>query len=223
MTEKRYHKYVEELALTQPHLSLLPTLQRGFSPANVVYLTRLVLADTQNEKTEIPTITKGEGELYISASDKSLQMLEVTRRSLYTELYQTRKQFFDYPIDIPRHDIDRAGVSDAVQKIQKRIGLHRERTQHYIETGELQPVVTELDTEGGEKIDVPTTPTARKERQASLRSAISRAERELRFLVGKGIDSQDESVLKKGRLLTRLKINLKTINDAIAKDKALYE
>lgn len=209
MNEVRYNKLLKELEEIDPGHRFLALLRGGYSVVNVVYLEK-AFADIPQDSTRVisqrvdhrgvakfglpqdgtktPLVKMVEDDagddngfgIEFSADNEVLSELDLQRRGLYYELFTERKKFFDYPFT-PPYNRERAAVSDAVQRIQRRIGALRERVRVYLDSGVLPDVVD--DSEKEDIFVVPTDPYKRMQKVNSLRASISRANREWRTLV----------------------------------------
>jgi hypothetical protein len=193
MNEARYHQKLRELEGIDPNNRFLALLKGGYSSVNVVYLERALLSVPASPITHYPSpITKavdlGVNEEYvkptdlmISADNEVLMELDLQRRALYAQLFTERKKFFDFPFT-PQYNRERAGVSDVVQGIQRRIKSLKERVEVYLETGKLVEVPENAHYTDALFV-VPEDAYKRMQKVNSLRSSISRAQREWRTLV----------------------------------------
>lgn len=196
MNEARYMKLLKELQEIEPNNRFLALLKGGYSSVNVVYLesqisdsrfqisdstsqisnSRLQISDSKILDSELTT----DKNLIISADNEVLMALDLERRALYAQLFTERKKFFDFPFT-PQYNRERAKVSDVVQAIQKRIKCLKERLEVYLETGQLPEV--SVDSEKDDTFVIPEDPYKRMQKVNSLRSSISRAQREWRTLI----------------------------------------
>lgn len=231
MNEARYNQKLRELSEIDPNNRFLALLRGGYSSVNVVYLERAlslvvsgeyrvvsgvrrVVSESRSQNVALNTqdselIT--DKNLIISADNEVLMELDLQRRALYSQLFTERKKFFDFPFT-PQYNRERAGVSDMVQAIQRRIKALKERVEVYLDTGKLVEVVDNgADTEG--VFVIPEDPYKRMQKVNSLRSSISRAQREWRTLVA--IDA--ERAAEKEKSILYLKGCLQKVLSAIEK------
>jgi hypothetical protein len=199
MNEARYNQKLRELSEIDPNNRFLALLRGGYSAVNVIYLERALLGVpsvvsrvpaspiTQKSKPKTQNLDLGVNEefvkptdLMISADNEVLMELDLQRRALYAQLFTERKKFFDFAFT-PQYNRERAKVSDVVQGIQGRIKALKERVDHYLETGKL----VEVSDDGAADAEfvIPEDPYKRMQKVNSLRSSISRAQREWRTLV----------------------------------------
>jgi hypothetical protein len=192
MNEARYNQKLRELSEIDPNNRFLALLKGGYSSVNVVYLERALLSVPVSSITHHPSpITKAvdlgvneeyvkPSDLMISADNEVLMELDLQRRALYAQLFTERKKFFDFPFT-PQYNRERAKVSDMVQGIQRRIKSLKERVDHYLETGKLVEVPE--NAHYTDAFVIPEDAYKRMQKVNSLRSSISRAQREWRTLV----------------------------------------
>ena len=226
MNEARYNQKLKELEGIDPNNRFLALLKGGYSSVNVVYLERAlslivsseyqVESKSHSQNVELNTqeselIT--DKNLIISADNEVLMELDLQRRALYSQLFTERKKFFNFPLT-PPYNRERAGVSDVVQGIQRRIKSLKERVDQYLETGQLVEVPEDTDDTEGVFV-IPDDPYKRMQKVNSLRSGISRGEREWRTLVA--IDAARAADKEKSILY--LKGCLSKVLQAIGKKK----
>jgi hypothetical protein len=195
MTADAYTTKLADLERLAPKHPLLTRLRQGSSPVNNVLLANELKKAKENAQTSVPDD---------SVADERLKAMRVELRKLFSERAVLSNRFHACTTNT-----DRADVSEDIQVVQRNIERLMEWIRQYIVHGTIP--------EANLKYYVPKDGLELSKKRNSLRSSISRKEKEIKGL-RKG-DLSDRVLARKVEAaenkLTDLKSQLVNVEKAI--------
>lgn len=198
MDKVDYIAGLELLKAKNPEHPLIPAIERGHSYMNCVYLEKAL--------STIPDEIDEEEDEYYEDLDASpspqLDKLYDKMRELFTERAKLSNQFHDVATDL-----DRARISTSISKVQDSLETLFKQISYFRKHGKM-PLETIDD-----RYPIPGTEWETIKKRNSLRSSISRAEKELKMLHKN--NAPEERILKKEDFLKEKKIHLTHVEKAL--------
>ena len=165
MTPAQYASAVALLEKRNPGEPLLPTLRRGHSRVNEVYLRAAMRrVAPAGAVTETPPVTKRETRY----ADQVLQGLWRERTQLFGEMNKRSNHFHECS-----SDDDRKANSRDIRRIWGEIQRVKEKIEYYEQFGELPAPVDE------ERFPIPENPVEMVRKLNSIRASISQTKKRL--------------------------------------------
>ncbi len=167
MTRAEYEKAVSDIEARNPSEPLLPTLRRGYTPGNVMFLG-VALKRVPKSVAVVPVVREKSGkptfQQHASETEGTERMLTRKIAEAYSLLRKTRNGFHTCT-----SQDQFARVSDEVQRVWEKEVQHAiARREHFRSTGQ-------LDNEPSEKL--PDNPVALSKHINSLRARVSQAKK----------------------------------------------
>lgn len=150
MSIQEYNEKVDRVSRLSPRHPLLPSLLKGYSKINLIYLDKAL--KTLPAPPPAP------------ARPDSLKLLYVRKSALFGRRASLSNKMCDLP-DSPKNDKARARIIDEILDVQREIEEVFERIEILESGGDVVP----------EDVDLPADKSELLKKRLSLRSAISRA------------------------------------------------
>lgn len=200
-----YFAKVEYLSDTWPECPLLPKLKSGNNALNCIYLVQqLEKAEAIKAQKEVERQEKKSAK---KKKDDPAYMLEMELRHLKSSRGELANKF-----QIAASDNQRAFISKGIQKLTNDIIDLLNRMDAYRKYEELPEVVH------SEKYPVPSDPVEMYQKRNSLRTMVSRLEKEVKRLFTR--NPNDPKLPKKETKLRELKIHLQFVQNGINRYKS---
>lgn len=187
MTERQYIEHMEALEASKCGHALMPTLRKGYSRANVLYLQHVL--KTLPAEDPAPVVAF------------NLKVLYVRKSKLFGQRASLSNKMCDLPED-PAYDKQRAKLSGEIQEVQRDIEDVMEQIDA-AERGETPPAPAP---------DLPTTEADLLRRLASLRASRSRQRAIEKTTKGDKLKKCRDEIVRLDKLITDVETALAQYN-----------